>query len=582
MPHRALVPGARCPVRKPLVLLLNVVLLFSLLPVATPRAAQQDAADLVLLNGKIVTVDPAFSLQQAVAIKDGRFVAVGTDAAVRAWIGPSTRVVDLEGRTVIPGLIDSHIHAIRGALLWDFELHWENTPTLADALQQIAAVVARSQPGSWIQVVGGWHETQFPERRIPTRAELDAVAPDHPVYVQHMYERAVVNSAALAAAGLNRETPDPPGGTLERDPATGDLTGVLWGAPAFNLVYTQIPRPTPEQRRQSVRNFFRELNRVGLTSIGDVGGDLWPEDYALLADMARAGELTLRIGYYVSGNTPGNELEELRFWVETTPLLSGDDMWRLVGVGEVVVRAVHDGDSIANPRGFTPRPGALDAFRTVVRYLAEHGYRFQVHATQNATAMMLLDVIEEVDREISFAGRRIAFAHVEDATAETIARIQRLGGGITVQNRLAFTGERVLELWGPERARNAPPLRLQLDMGIPLGAGTDATRVAAYHPFLSLWWLITGKTVGGVAIRDPRQNITREEALRLYTMGSAWFTFDEDRKGSIEVGKLADLVVLSADYLTVPEDEIPAIESLLTLVGGRAVYAAGPFAALQE
>jgi len=212
-----------------------------------------------------------------------------------------------------------------------------------------------------------------------------------------------------------------------------------------------------------------------------------------------------------------------------------------------------------------------------MRFFAESGYNFHLHTTQDNTARQLLDVIEETNREVPFAKQRIAFAHLEDATAETVARIKKLGGGISVQDRLALSGERNLELWGEAKARNAPPLKMLIASGVPLAAGTDAFRSSNYSPMRSLWWLVTGKTVAGTPIRDAGQNITREEALRMYTMGGAWFTFDDWRKGSIEVGKLADLAVLRADYLTVPEDQIPSLESLLTMIGGKIVYAAAPF-----
>jgi predicted amidohydrolase YtcJ len=223
---------------------------------------------------------------------------------------------------------------------------------------------------------------------------------------------------------------------------------------------------------------------------------------------------------------------------------------------------------------------AKEKFRNLLRFFAGAGYNFHLHTTQDNTARQLLTVIEEVNRETPFSRQRIAFAHLEDVTPETIARIKKLGGGVSVQDRLVLTGDSNMELWGQAKVRNAPPLRTLIDSGVPLGAGTDALRSGNYSPMLCLWWLITGKTVAGTPIRDSSQNVTRVEALRMYTMGSAWFTFAEKRKGSIEPGKLADLAVLNADYLTVPEDQIRSIESVLTMVGGRVVYAASPFSGL--
>jgi predicted amidohydrolase YtcJ len=535
-------------------------------------------AELVLRNGKIITVDKDFSIKEAVAIKNGRFVVVGADNDVRRWVGPTTRVVDLAGRTVIPGLIDSHIHATVAGLSWDAELHWEFARSLADGLKQIGAAAKEKPPGTWIVVAGGWAPTQFPERRLPTRAELDTVAPKHPVYVQYLRQAAVLNSAALAAVGISRQTPDLAGGNFERDSSTGEATGVLQGVPAWEYAYSKIPRLSLDRIRQSLRNCFRELNRLGLTSVGDLQTDgVSFAHRRLLADMARAGQLTLRINYYVAPNQPEDELEQLQTAAEEIKQLPASDMFRFAGFGETLIRGTGDGGVLSKPKGPIIAPSAKEKFRNLVRFFAKNGYNFHLHATQDNSARQLLEVIEAVHREVPFSRQRIAFAHLEDATPETITRIKKLGGGISVQDRLALTGERHLELWGQAKARHAPPLRSMIESGVPLGAGTDAFRSGNYSPFLSLWWLVTGKTIAGTPIRDRSQNVTREEALRMYTIGSAWFTFHEKNKGSIEVGKLADLAVLNADYLTVPEDQIRALESLLTVVGGRVVYAARPF-----
>src|SRR5215470_8650536 len=276
-------------------------------------AATGGRADMVLINGKIVTVDKSFSVKQAVAIQNGRFVAVGSERDIRLWTGPSTRIVNLGGRTVIPGLIDSHIHVTVGGISWDSELHWEFTPSLADGLNQIASAAKERPPGSWIIVGGGWAPTQFPEKRLPTRAELDAIAPKHPVFVLYLRQAAVLNSAGLAAAGINPQTPNPAGGKFDRDPATGELTGILQGVSAWQYAYSKIPPPTLDKIRQSLRNCFRELSRLGLTSAADLHtAGVTFAHRRLLAEMARTGELTLRLNYYVAPNEPGDELEQLR------------------------------------------------------------------------------------------------------------------------------------------------------------------------------------------------------------------------------------------------------------------------------
>lgn len=540
-------------------------------------------ADWILLNGKVITLDKSSSIKEAVAVKDGVIIAVGSDGEMRRRHGPNTREINLAGRTVIPGLDDSHIHATVAGLSWDFELHWENLRSLAQGIKQIAGAAEEKTAGTWIVVAGGWMPTQFAERRLPTRAELDAAAPRHPVYIQILGQAALLNSAALKALGITRETRDPPGGQFERDVKTGELTGYALGSGAWEYVYARIPRPTLDKARQSLRNCFRELNRLGLTSVGDLHTDNVSFAHRrLLNDMARTGELTLRVSFYFAPNEPTEELEQLSRAVAEIKQLKQSDLFRFAGFAEVLARGSDDGDVASHAKGITLSASAKDTFRRAVQFFTAGGHNFQLHATQDNTARQLLDVIEAVNREMPLSRLRIGFAHLEDAQPGTIERIKKLGGGIAVQSRLALLGESLRHVWSEEKIQNAPPLRTMLDADIPLGAGTDAFRSSNYSPMLALWWLITGKSIAGSPMRDAKQNLTRMEALRAYTLGSAWFTEDEKRKGSIEAGKFADLVVLNGDYLTAPVDRIPALESLLTIVGGRVVYAAGPFARFEK
>jgi predicted amidohydrolase YtcJ len=545
--------------------------------------AVRTPADLILRNGKVITVDREFSIKQAVAIRDGRFVAVGGESDVRPLIGPATRVVDLEGRAVIPGLIDAHIHATVAGLSWDADLHWQMTRTLADGLRQIAAAAKSRPAGSWIVVGGGWVPTQFSERQFPTRADLDAIAPNHPVYIQYLRLGALLNSAALKAIGVTAATPDPVGGKFERNPTSGELTGWLQGSPAWEYAYKKIPALSLDRIRQSLRSCFRELNRLGVTSVGDMHSEeVTFAHRRLLADMARTGDLTLRINFYVSPDGGGDELEQIELAAGEVKHLPQSDLLRFNGFGPTLIRGLGEGDDPADPKGDALSVEAKDKFRRLARFFATEGHNIYLNAGRDATARQLLDVLEEIHAATPFKSQRIGFAQLADATAESIARIKNLGGGIAVLSSMALTGERNVELWGLEKARNAPPLRTMIESGISLGAGTDAFRLGNYSPMLSLWWLVTGKTVAGSSLRSPSQNVTRAEALRLYTTGNAWFTFDERRKGSIELEKLADLVVLNADYLTVPEEQLRSLESLLTIVGGKIVYAAGPFAKLER
>lgn len=543
------------------------------------RAAAAPApADLVLRNGKIITVDRDFSIKQALAIRDGRFVAVGEDRDVRVLIGRGTRVIELAGRTVIPGLIDAHIHATEAGLAWDAELHWERLRLLSDGLRQITAAVKTKPPGSWIVVGGGWVPTQFAEKRFPSRAELDAIAPNHPVYVQYLREAALLNSAGLKTLGMTPATPDPAGGRLERNPKTGELSGWLQGT-AWESAYKKIAHRSLDQARQSLQNCFRELNRLGVTSVADFqSAEVNFAHRRLLAEMARGGNLTVRMNIYVELADDAWE-EQLKRLAEEMKRFPKSDLFRFAGFGERLARRREGGNPPLDAKGFYIAAETKAKFRALARHLGENNHGLQVQTPDDAAAQALLDLLEEIHAGAALSARRIAVAHLDDPSPQTLAKLNKLGGGITVQDPLALTGERKVETWGMEKARNAPPLRTMLQSGIPVGAGTDAFVAANYSPMLSLWWLVTGKTVAGSSIRSKSENLTREEALRLYTMGSAWFTFEEGRKGSIEVGKLADLAVLNGDYLTVSEDRIRSLESLLTIVGGKIVYFAPPFTA---
>ncbi|HKY07090.1 MAG TPA: amidohydrolase [Candidatus Binatia bacterium] len=523
-------------------------------------------AEIVLHRGKIVTADRDFSIHQAVAVKDGRFLAVGSERDIRPLIGPTTRVIDLAGRTVIPGLIDSHIYATVAGLTWDNEIRWEMTRTLADGLRQIGAAAKAKPRGSWIVVGGGWVPTQFAERRFPTLAELDAAAPNHPVFVQYLREGALLNSAGLAAAGIARGTPDPSGGKFQRNPKTMELTGWLQGA-ALHYVYNKMPRPALNEARQGLENCFRELNRVGITSISDLQtSGITFAHRRVLAGMARSGELTVRMNIYVAADErSGKQLEQTLAEIKT---LNQSDYFRFAGFFDGAT-----GEALSN--GSLRAQQAKEDFQQKIKFFAQGGRNLHLYTGSDSGARQLLDVLEAAHPATPF--NRIVFAGLDDPTPETIERLKRLGGGLAVLDRMALTGERNVELWGLEKARNAPPLRAMAQAELPMGAGTGAFQGSSYSPMLALSWLVTGKTVAGSVIRSPSQNLTRAEALRLYTTGSAWLTFEEGRKGSIEVGKFADLAVLNADYLTVPEEQIRSLQSLLTMVGGRVVYAAAPF-----
>ena len=536
-------------------------------------------ADLILHNAKIAT-NGVPSFVEAVAIEGEKILVTGASAEVFRHRGPSTLVIDARGRTVIPGLNDSHLHLIRGGLNYNMELRWDGVPSLADALRMLKDQAARTPPPQWVRVVGGWTEFQFAERRMPTLDEINAAAPDTPVFVLHLYDRAILNRAALRAVGYTRDTPDSPGAEIQRD-RQGNPTGLLIARPNAGLLYATLakgPKLPPDYQANSTRHFMRELNRLGVTSVIDAGGGSqnYPEDYQVIEELHRRGEMTVRIAYNLFTQRPKQEFDDFAKWVTMTRPGAGSDFYRMNGAGEMLTFSAADFEDFLEPRPDLP-PSLEDELTRVVRLLAENRWPFRMHATYDESITRFLNVFEAVNREVPFNGLRWFFDHAETVTERNLERIKALGGGIAVQDRIAFQGEYFIDRYGRKAAEHAPPIRRMLAMGIPVGAGTDATRVASYNPFVSLYWLVAGKTVGGTALYPEANRLDRSEAVGRYTVGSAWFSGEEDKKGAVEVGKLADLAVLSADYFSVPEEEIKRIESVLTVVGGKVVYGAGEF-----
>ncbi|MBO9664420.1 amidohydrolase [Dokdonella sp.] len=540
-------------------------------------------ADLIVRNAKVATVDKGRPQAQAFAVAGNRFLAVGDEAEVMPLASPSTRIVDAGGRRVIPGLIDSHIHVIRGGLNYTLELRWDGVPSLADAMRLLKAQVARTPAPQWVRVVGGFTERQFAEKRLPTLDELNAVAPDTPVFILHLYDRALLNRAALRAAGYTKDTPDPPGSEIQRD-AKGEPTGLLLAKPNALLLYSALakgPKLPYEYQLNSTRHYLRELNRLGVTSVVDAGGGFqnYPDDYRVIADLHARNELTLRIAYNLFTQKPKEEVADFTRWTEGNTYQQGDDFYKLNGAGEMLVFSAADFEDFRQPRPEMP-VGMEPDLEAVVRLLAAKRWPWRLHATYDETITRALDVFEKVNRDIPLAGIHWFFDHAETIGDRSIERIAALGGGIAVQHRMAYQGEFFVERYGAEKAARTPPVKRMLELGVPVGVGTDATRVASYDPWTALAWLVTGRTVGGLTLHPPRNRLDRDTALDLYTRANTWFSNESGLKGQIRVGQLADFAILSADFLHVPEDDIRGIVSLLTAVDGRIVYADGEFASL--
>jgi predicted amidohydrolase YtcJ len=460
-------------------------------------------------------------------------------------------------------------------VVYNMELRWDGVASLADALSMLREQARRTPPPQWVRVVGGWSEFQFAERRMPTLAEINAVAPDTPVFILHLYARALLNKAALRAVGYTKDTPEPVAGTIERD-ANGNPTGMLIAKPNALILYATLakgPKLPVEYQLNSTRHFLRELNRLGITSVIDAGGGFhnYPEDYAVVERLHRDGDLTVRIAYNLFTQKPKGELADFQAWTHSVKPGQGDAMYRHNGAGEMLVYSAADFEDFLEPRPELPTTMEEDLY-PVVRLLAEKRWPFRFHATYDESIGRALTVFERVDLEVPFDGLHWILDHAETITPRNIERVKALRGGIAIQHRLAYQGEYFVDRFGARAAEAAPPVRRMLDMGVPVGAGTDATRMATYNPWVCLYWLVTGRTLGGLRLTSSSARLDRTTALRLWTEGGAWFSTEVGRKGHIAAGQFADLAALDADYFSMPEEDIKSLASVLTIVGGRVVH----------
>lgn len=538
--------------------------------------------DLILHRGLFTTLNRANPTASAVAISGGRFTHVGRDHEVMALAGPKTKVIDLRGRRALPGLIDNHIHIIRGGLNFNLELRWDGVRSLADAMGMLKRQVAVTPSPQWVRVVGGFTEHQFAEKRLPTIEELNAVAPDTPVFLLHLYDRALLNGAALRAVGYTRDTPAPPGGEIVRD-SSGNPTGLLLAKPNASILYATLakgPKLPYDYQLNSTRHFMRELNRLGVTGAIDAGGGFqnYPDDYKVIEELAEAGQLTIRLAYNLFTQKPKAEKEDFLNWTATSQYKQGTDYFRHNGAGEMLVFSAADFEDFRQPRP-DMAPEMEGELEEVVRLLAQNRWPWRLHATYDETISRALDVFERVNQDVPLEGLNWFFDHCETISDQSIDRIAALGGGIAVQHRMAYQGEYFVERYGHGAAEATPPVARMLEKGVKVSAGTDATRVASYNPWVSLAWLITGKTVGGMQLYPQRNCLDREAALRMWTENVTWFSNEVGKKGRIEVGQFADLVVPDRDFFACAESDIAEITALLTVVGGKVVYGAGDFVA---
>lgn len=535
---------------------------------------------LIVHNARIHTGVAQRPEVQALAVSGDHIAAVGTNGQIRSLAGPATLMIDAGKRRVIPGLIDSHQHLIKHGPHYNLDLSWDGVPTLAEAMHLLADQVARTPAPQWVRVIGGFCELQFTERRLPTLDELNQLAPTTPVVIVHLGDRALLNSAALRACGYTRDTPDPPGAHIDWD-SNGAPTGLLLAAPNLALLddaLARAPSLPHEYQLNAMRHAMRELNRLGITSVIDAGGGRqhYPDDHRVIEELQLHRLLTVRVAYHLCAGTPHGELDD---FMQLTNHLShgqGDAFYRLNGAGELLVYSAVDFSNFRQPRPVLPA-SMEDDLEPVIRHLATHRWPWRMHATYDETIGRALDVFERIDGELPLHELRWFFDHSETVSDHHLERIARLGGGIAIQPRMAYQGEYFVERFGAQAAAQAPPFRRMLEMGLNVGAGSDSTRLGSIDPWSGLYWLTTGKTLGGLALYPREHCLDRATALAMYTRFNSWFTSEDDVKGRLDVGHLADFAVLSDDYFDVADDDIRQIVSELTVVDGRIVYAAGVF-----
>ncbi|RYJ38329.1 Amidohydrolase 3 [Flavobacterium anhuiense] len=562
------------------------LLLILLLSAGLSSQAQQKA-DLIIYNGKIATMHKPNEFVQAIAMKDGIILDTGIDKNILAsYKSSTTKLIDAKGKTVIPGLNDSHMHVIREGLNYNSELRWDGVKTLKRAMEMLKEQAARTPDGVWIKVIGGWNEFQFEEKRQPTIDEINAAVPDKPVFITYLYGKAFLNKKGIEVLKYTKDTKYE-GSLLEQD-ANGNLTGLMYAKETPKAIYMTMgltTKLTPEERINSSIQFNHELNRFGLTSVIDAAGGSqnFPADYVTSLDLAKQNKLSLRISYYLFAQQKGKELEDYEKWVATTQINKNDNLivangYVEEGAGENIVASAADFENFLEPRIVLSDEMETD-LEPIIRLLVKNRWPFRLHATYGESIDRMLNVFEKVNKEIPFNGLRWFFDHAETITPSELQRVKKLGGGIAVQFRMYYQGELYNKLYGAPKTQ-LPPIKKMLELGIPVGMGTDATRISTFNPWMALHWLLTGKTIGGMQFWPKDQVLDKFTALQLYTSGSAWFSGEEKDKGKLVKGMYADMAILSDDYFSAKADDVRKIESVLTIVNGKIVYASAEYKAL--
>lgn len=548
-------------------------------------------ADLIVFNAAIFTNNPGQAEASALAVKSGRIYSVGPDSDVLALKNAGTRVIDAKGRRLIPGIIDAHTHVLNESG-FNYNVRWDGVPTLRRALEMISEQAKRTPEGQWVKVIGGWSPYQFQENRFPTLEELRRAVPNRPLIVQYAYNRAFLNKQAMDALGVGTDRfPTLPGTEFERD-LRGKPTGVVHGYTfTFIAIETMVPQLSFDEEVSSLIHTVDALNRFGVTSAIDAGNRGYPKPQAKVNLLARDNRFNVRMPFVdmqFGDGTPMNMVDaEIEVTNKTAPISPGQNLHPTLvhghvyrGAGEVLQLEVHDHENFDRPAVIIDPDQMRQHVDQNVSKLVRRRIPFRMHISYDENITPFLDALEMMNRTVPLAGLKWSIEHAETISPDNIARVKALGGGIALDPKMALHGDGFIKTNGRAKALMTPRLRALVDSGIPLAMSTDAFRAATFNPWVGISWMVSGKSVSGSEVLAANNRLSRVEALRLFTSGPAWFMNTEAEMGMIAPGYLADFVLLDRDYLTVAEDQIKHVSSVLTVMDGRVVFGDQDYRAL--
>ena len=541
-------------------------------------------ADMIVFNAKITTGSLTKPEASALAVKRGKIYAVGTDAEILGLKDKSTKLIDAGGKRLIPGINDAHTH-ILNERSFNYNVRWEGVPTLQRALEMLSEQAKRTPEGQWVKVIGGWSPYQFKENRLPTIEEIRKAVPNRPAIVQYAYNRAFLNELAMKAFGVGTDRfPALPGTVFEKD-KKGNYTGIVQGYTfTFISLESMVPQPSNEEQLSSIANAIHHMNRFGVTSAVDGAALMgYPQGHTQIQQLAKENRLNIRMPFIdlQFGDTNSASLvdAEINAVTRKSPISPGENLHpnmahghEYEGAGELLRVELHDHENFDRPAVIIDKEAMHRYIEEDITKLVEKGIPFRMHISYNENITSFLDALEAINQKTPLDGLRWSIEHAETIAPENIARVKKLGGGIALDMKMAMHGDGFIKTYGVEKALQTPRLRQLVDSGVPLTMTTDAFRVASYNPWIGISWMTTGKSVSGSEILAKNNRLTREEALKLVTVGSTWFEDQEGEMGKIIPGHFADFVLLDKDYFTIPDEEIKTISSLLTVVDGRVVF----------